>query len=80
MVRGASAPTREPKALGLGPALAGGQFLAAACDAVENTALLAVLGGRRGHLPALARAAATLKFSLVGIGAAYVALGAPPER
>jgi hypothetical protein len=64
----------------LGPVLAGGQFVAAASDVGENTALLAVLRGRRGHLPALARAGATLKFSLLGIGAVYVALGMRPER
>jgi hypothetical protein len=60
--------------------LANAQLAAAACDVGENTALLAVLGGRRGHLPAMARACAALKFSLLGAGAAYVAIGMSPKR
>jgi hypothetical protein len=72
---------RESRSLArLGPALASGQLAAAACDVVENTALLAVLKGRRGRLPVLAKAVATLKFSLLGAGVAYVVLGMRPER
>ena len=65
---------------GFGPMLANAQLAAATCDVGENTALLAVLGGRRGHLPAVARACAALKFSLLGAGAAYVAIGMSPKR
>jgi hypothetical protein len=63
-----------------GPVLAGGQLAAAVCDVGENTALLAVLQGRRGHLPAVARACAVLKFSLLGAGAIYLALGMSSKR
>jgi hypothetical protein len=59
----------------LGPVLAGGQLAAAACDVAENTALLAVLRGRRGNLPAVGRASAILKFSLLGAGTGYIAVG-----
>lgn len=59
----------------VGPVLASGQIVAAACDISENTALLAVLRGRRGLLPAVARASAVLKFLLLGGGAVYIALG-----
>jgi hypothetical protein len=58
--------------------VARGQILAAACDVAENTALLAVLEGRRGRLPAIARACAAAKFSLLGAGALYVGLGLRP--
>jgi hypothetical protein len=64
----------------LGPVMASGQILAAACDVAENTALLAVLAGRRGRLPAIARASAAVKFSLLGAGALYICLGLRPRR
>jgi hypothetical protein len=64
----------------LSPMLSNAQLAAAACDVGENTALLAILGGRGGHLPAVARACAALKFSLLGAGAAYVAIGMRPKR
>ncbi len=61
------------------PSLAGG------FDAVENTALLAILAGRDGPLPAVARACATAKFSLLTAGWSYLLLalannaaGSPP--
>jgi hypothetical protein len=60
---------------GLGTMLAAGQLAAAACDVGENTALFAVLRGGRGRLPAVARASAASKFSLLGAGVIYVALG-----
>jgi hypothetical protein len=42
---------------------------AGACDAVENAALLGVLGGRGGgRLPAVARSFALAKFALLGAG------------
>lgn len=48
----------------------------AACDAVENAAMLAELRGRRGGLPALSRRAARLKFALVVPAAGVGLLGA----
>ena len=59
-----------------GPALARAQYVAAACDVAENTALLAVLAGRRARLPAFARAMAVAKFALLGAGVAQVTVGA----
>jgi hypothetical protein len=58
----------------LGSMLAAGQLIAALCDVGENSALLMVLAGRRGRLPALAKASAGAKFSLLGVGCLYVAL------
>jgi hypothetical protein len=55
----------------LGAPLACGQLLAGTCDAVENAALLAVLRGRRGALPKVARASAIAKFALLGLGGSY---------
>jgi len=63
----------------VGPMLEGGQLAAAACDVAENTALLAVLRGRRGNLPAVGTASAILKFSLLGAGAGYIVLGMRSE-
>lgn len=59
----------------LGPLLSYGQLAAGVCDAAENTALLAVLAGRRAALPMLARRSAQAKFLLLGAGAAYSAIG-----
>jgi len=58
-----------------GPPLAWGQLIAGGFDAIENTALLAILAGRDGRLPAVARMCATAKFALVTAGAGYVMLG-----
>lgn len=44
-------------------------------DYVENTALLLILSGRDGALPALARRAALTKFALVFAGWTYLLLG-----
>ena len=55
-------------ALAPGRALAAVAVVAGACDAVENAALLGVLAGRDGRLPAVARAFALAKFALLGIG------------
>lgn len=65
----------------LGPAVAATQYLAAACDAGENTALLAILGGRRGRVPQLATTMSLTKFCLLGAGIAYgaAALMATPR-
>jgi hypothetical protein len=52
-----------------------GQWSAGAFDAAENTALLAVLAGRNGRLPAVARTCASAKFALLGLGWLYAALG-----
>lgn len=58
-----------------GAPLAWGQLAAGGFDAIENAALLAILAGRGGHLPALARACARAKFSLLAAGWAYGLLG-----
>jgi hypothetical protein len=55
--------------------LAWGQLLAAGFDYVENTALLLILSGRDGRLPALARRAALAKFALLFAGWSYMLLG-----
>lgn len=44
------------------PALAWGQLAAGTFDAIEDTTLLAILAGRDGRLPALARGCASAKF------------------
>lgn len=64
----------------LAPALAYGQFAAGACDAVENTALLAALAGRRGKLPSVARRSAQAKFLLLALGLLYSVAGALSSR
>jgi hypothetical protein len=51
------------------------QLAAGAFDAAENTTLLAILSGRNGRLPALARAFASAKFALLTVGWLYAALG-----
>ena len=66
---------------GAGPLAAGGrliapaQIAAGAFDAVENAALLAILAGRDGRLPALARGCARAKFAILYAGWLYGALG-----
>jgi hypothetical protein len=60
-------------------------LIAAACDAVENAAMLRELTGVRGRLPALARRCAQVKFALITPGALYsvgglVALGVARRR
>ena len=57
----------------LGDPLAWGQLAAGGLDALENLALLRVVGGAPGEAwPALAAAFAGLKFALVGAGFAYL--------
>lgn len=51
-----------------GGPVAAAPYAAAVCDIGENTALLAILKGRRGCLPALAKGMATAKFALLGVG------------
>jgi hypothetical protein len=51
------------------------QVAAGAFDAAENTALLGVLAGHDGRLPAVASACARAKFALLGLGCGYGALG-----
>jgi len=58
-----------------GRVIGAAQLAAGAFDAAENTALLGVLAGRDGRLPALARACARAKFALLGLGWGYGALG-----
>ncbi len=61
----------------LGVVLAWGQVLAAVLDAVENWALIRwLLGSRAGFWPSLAAGCATVKFALVGLGLAFVLVGA----
>ncbi len=60
--------------------LAWGQLAAGAFDAIENAALLAILAGRVGRAPALARACATAKFSLLAAGWAYILLAIASTR
>lgn len=66
---------RSGRLAALGPALAAAQLIAGACDVVENTALLAVLAGRRRPLPEVATAAARLKFTLLAAGGGYLVAG-----
>jgi hypothetical protein len=58
-----------------GAPLAWGQLAAAGFDYVENTALLLILAGRDGALPAIARRAALAKFALLFAGWGYMLLG-----
>jgi hypothetical protein len=58
-----------------GRVIAKAQIAAGAFDAVENTALLGIVGGRQGRLPAVARAAALAKFALLTVGGLFRALG-----
>ena len=58
-----------------GRLIASAQFAAGAFDAAEDTALLAILAGRDGRLPGVARACARGKFALLIIGVAFQALG-----
>jgi len=74
------ASRRQGRLARLGPTLGRAQLVAAGLDAVENTALLAVLAGGRGRLPALARASAVAKFALTAAGVAYVCAGLAPRR
>jgi hypothetical protein len=67
--RGATALADAGRMIGLS------QVAAGTFDAAENTALLGVLAGRDGRLPAIARACARAKFALLGVGWGYGALG-----
>lgn len=58
-----------------GRVIAPAQIAAGAFDAVENTALLGIVAGRTGRLPAVARASALAKFALLTVGVLYRALG-----
>jgi hypothetical protein len=67
--------TGRTRLAALGPWLAWAALGAAACDAIENAALLLILGGETGQpWPALAFGFATVKFALA-IGASLYALG-----
>jgi hypothetical protein len=56
--------------------LAWAQVVAALCDAVENTALLAMIGGARGPEAAIAFGCAVVKFAWVIAGLLYAGAGA----
>ena len=59
-----------------GAILAWTQFLAAICDAVENSVLFALLlNSKQLWLPAVARTCAIIKFTIVGAGLIYIASG-----
>ena len=58
-----------------GQVIAPGQIAAGAFDVVENTSLLAILSGRRGRVPAIARVSAQMKLALMALGVLYGALG-----
>jgi hypothetical protein len=64
----------------VGVPLAWAQFVAGACDAIENAALLRVLDGHTDVYPALALAAAIPKFTLAGLGLLYAVAGVPFGR
>ena len=67
---------RSPLIVGTGTALAWVQFLAAILDAIENLALIALLlNSERIWLPAMARACAVVKFSIVGAGLTFIGGG-----
>ena len=59
----------------IGPLLGWAQFIAAACDAIENAALLRVLDGHTDIYPGVALYSAIPKFALAGLGLAYVITG-----
>jgi hypothetical protein len=63
------------RAADLGTIARTSQIVAGACDAVENAALLGVLGGCESALPRVARSFATAKFALLAVGWAYAAAG-----
>ncbi len=72
-----SSAWRSRWGVGLALVLAWGMWLAGALDAVENLALLLVLGGASEPWPAVARAAALPKFGLVLVGILYVLFSWP---
>ncbi|HEX2804696.1 MAG TPA: hypothetical protein VHN80_00830 [Kineosporiaceae bacterium] len=55
----------------IGALVAWAQIAAVASDAIENAALLGILRGQIGILPAVARRAALTKFGLLGLGLGY---------
>lgn len=68
---------RSTRMASLGPAMSLAMLLAAACDAVENVAMLLGLGDPgNGFWPILARACAMVKFALLPLGLLYVMTGA----
>jgi len=64
----------------IGPALGWAQFVAGACDAIEDAALLRVVDGHTATYPEIAFVAAVVKFALAGLGLAYVIFGAVMGR
>ena len=61
---------------GVGPLLGWAMFAAGAFDAIENVAMLRVLDDHIATWPGVALYAAIPKFSLAGLGLAYVIAGA----
>jgi hypothetical protein len=67
--------TGRPRLAAIGPPLAWGALGAAACDAIENAALLLILDGHTGQpWPAVAFGCASVKFALAASASLY-ALG-----
>ena len=60
---------------GVGGAIAWGGLVAALCDAIEDGALLRVLGGHTGGYPAVALIAAIGKFTLIAVAVVYILAG-----
>ena len=60
----------------IGPLLGWAMFAAAAFDAIEDIALLRVLGGHTATWPGIALYAAIPKLAIAGIGLAYLVVGA----
>lgn len=58
-----------------GRTLSAAQWTAGGFDAVENAALLAVLGARNGGSPAIAATCAYTKFALIALGWSYAGVG-----
>lgn len=69
------AESGRPALAAWGGSLAWSQLAAAGFDYIENTALLLILSGRDGRLPALARRAALAKFALLFAGWGYLLIG-----
>jgi hypothetical protein len=69
-----------PRLARIGPLLGWAMFIAGACDAIEDVALLRVVDGHTETWPGVALYAAIPKFAIAGIGLAYVIAGAVMGR
>ncbi len=71
-----AAPLLSERWARLGVPLAWAQIVAASCDAIENVALIRLVGGATGPESAISFWFATAKFALIAIGLVYAAAGA----